>query len=439
MKQKLSKRQKHPRRHTKHSQRELERRIFHLKTLYDVSREIGFLKDPQEIMKHMLMMVLGTFGASCGFMLLADLKKGKIEAVTQRGMDPKSMDVLSQAVESGYFQESKQEANIRFVHESGTSLKGRGQPLKRVLSSLKTRVWMPFDVNETIAGGIGLGDRLSGDLYSQDDLELLSTLANEGAVAIQQIQEKEQRANLMQLFSKHVSPEVAEALWQQREQFLDGGRPRPQKLIVTAMFTDLEGFSRVSEKLDPQVLMDWLNTYMESIARTAMEHGGVVDDYFGDGVKVNFGVPLPRTTDAEIRQDAVNAVNCALAMEQEMVRLNGLMMERSLPTLRMRVGIFTGPVVAGSLGSADRLKYTTLGDTVNTASRLESFDKDLVLPHLATSPCRILIGESTLRYLDDRFETQRVGEVALKGKETKITAYCVLGRNRETEESQVSR
>ena len=85
-------------------------------------------------------------------------------------------------------------------------------------------------------------------------------------------------------------------------------------------------------------------------------------------------------------------------------------------------------MVAGSLGSADRMKYTTLGDSVNTASRLESFDKGLVIPQLETRPCRILIGESTLRYLDDQFETFRVGEIALKGKEWKVSAYCVLGR-----------
>ena len=182
-----------------------------------------------------------------------------------------------------------------------------------------------------------------------------------------------------------MAPEVAEVLWQQREQFLDGGRPRSQKQIVTVMFTDLQGFTSVSEQLDPQVLMDWLNTYMDAIARTVMDHGGVVDDYFGDGVKVNFGVPVPRTSEEEIRQDALHAVRCALALEREMARINENMKARGLPNLRMRVGIYTGPVVAGTLGSAERMKYTTLGDTVNTAARLESYDKDLFLPHFGNS------------------------------------------------------
>jgi adenylate cyclase len=149
-------------------------------------------------------------------------------------------------------------------------------------------------------------------------------------------------------------------------------------------------------------------------------------------MKANFGVPIPRTTEAEIRQDAVNAVNSALAMEREMIRLNARMQAQGLPMLKMRVGIYTGPVVAGSLGSTERMKYTTVGDTVNTASRLESFDKDLVLPHLETSPCRIIIGDSTLRFLGDQFQTQRVGELSLKGKEEKITAHCVIGRAKES-------
>jgi class 3 adenylate cyclase len=298
----------------------------------------------------------------------------------------------------------------------------------KAFSQLGASLAIPLFHQNSFIGALTLGYKKSGHFYSRDDIDLLKTISTMTVTAIEQAREKEQRGTLMQLFSKHVSSQVAEALWQQRDQFLDGGRPRSQKLIATVMFTDLQGFTTVSEKLEPQALMDFLNTYMELVARMVMEHGGVVDDYFGDGVKVNFGVPVPRTTEAEIRADATNAVNCALALEQEMRRLNAHMKERNLPTLRMRVGIYTGPVVAGSLGSADRMKYTTLGDTVNTASRLESFDKELYLPHLEDSPCRILIGESTLLNLNGEFETQRVGELTLKGKQEKIAAYCLLRR-----------
>jgi adenylate cyclase len=242
-------------------------------------------------------------------------------------------------------------------------------------------------------------------------------------------QEKRQRALLMQLFTKYVpNKEVAEIIWQQRDQLLDGGRLRSQNLIATVLFTDLMGFTTMAESRDPQAVMDWLNAYMEAMAQHVINHGGVIDKYIGDSIMAIFGVPLPRQTDAEISQDAVNAVNCALEMERSLRQLNSYWQAQELPTIGMRIGIFTGPLVAGTLGSAQRLEYTVIGDTVNTASRLESFEKDLFAFDGLTSPCRIIIGEATLQRLGRQFATQHLGEVSLKGKDQKVTVYGVVGR-----------
>ncbi|MDR4498990.1 MAG: adenylate/guanylate cyclase domain-containing protein [Candidatus Scalindua sp.] len=241
--------------------------------------------------------------------------------------------------------------------------------------------------------------------------------------------EKEQRALLMHLFSRHVSKEIADVVWKQRDQFLEGNRPRSQKITATVLFTDLKGFTSVSEKMEPQALMNWLNTYMETMAQLVVEHGGVIDDYAGDGLKANFGVPLPRNSETEISQDAVNAVNCALAMELKMNQLNTRWQEQNLPTTGMRIGIFTGSIVAGSLGSAQRLKYTTIGDTANIASRLESLDNNTLDMSPPETGCRILIGEATLRYLNHQFVTLKVGETTLKGRSEKIGVYRIVGQN----------
>ncbi len=242
-------------------------------------------------------------------------------------------------------------------------------------------------------------------------------------------QEKEQREILMQLFSKHVSKEVADVVWQQRDQFLDGNRPRSQKMTATVLFTDIKGFTSVSENLPPQELMNWLNTYMENMSQLVVKHGGVVDDYAGDGLKANFGIPFVRNSETEIGYDAVNAVECALAMEEKMDQLNADWRERDLPTVGMRIGIFTGPLVAGSLGCAQRLKYTTIGDTANIASRLESLDNAALDKTTRKTPCRILIGEATLRYLNRKFNAIKVGETALRGRSKKISVYRIVGRN----------
>ncbi len=241
-------------------------------------------------------------------------------------------------------------------------------------------------------------------------------------------QEMAQRAVLMKLFSRHVSKEVAQTIWQHREQFLDGGRPRSQRLITSVLFTDLTGFTTVSEKFTPEQLMEWLNEYMDAMAQEVSRHGGVIRQYAGDSIVVIFGVPVARQNPEEIGQDAVNAVNCALAMEAALLELNRRWRAAGKPVTGMRVGIFTGPVVAGTLGSAERSEYVTVGDTMNTASRLESFDKELFPPDPETSPCRILIGEPTLGHLGEQFETEWVGNVGLKGKEQKVGIYRVLGR-----------
>ena len=229
---------------------------------------------------------------------------------------------------------------------------------------------------------------------------------------------------LSRLISSYVSPEVADSIWKRREEFLSNGRPRPQKLTVTVLFSDLRGYTSLSEQMEPRLLVDWLNTYMESMAGLIMNHGGVIDDYAGDGIKANFGVPIPRNNQLEISQDAINAVNCALAMEEEIQRLNNTWRDLELPNTRIRIGIFTGPVVAAALGSTKRLKYTTIGDTVNIAARLESFDKEFG----KESFCRILVGESTHHYLDEKFRTDQIGEVSLKGKEKKVNIYHVLSK-----------
>ncbi|MEO8626658.1 MAG: adenylate/guanylate cyclase domain-containing protein [Betaproteobacteria bacterium] len=241
-----------------------------------------------------------------------------------------------------------------------------------------------------------------------------------------------QRTLLMRLFSRHVSREVAEAIWQQREQFLDGERPRSVRLVATVMFTDLTRFTGISEQLTPEALLDWLNECMDAMTREVSRYGGVIRQYAGDAIVAVFGIPIARRTEAEIDQDAYNAVSCALAMETALVELNRRWRSQSRPTTEMRIGIFTGPVVAGTLGSAERSEYVVVGDTVNTAATLEGFDKELFMPENDSRPARILIGEPTLDRIGARFEIQDIGNVSLKGKEQPVRVYRVIGQKADS-------
>jgi len=236
--------------------------------------------------------------------------------------------------------------------------------------------------------------------------------------------ESADRRVLMQLFARHVSRALATDLWAKRDQFLEGRRPKPLRIPVTVLFVDVKSFTSVAEGLDALALMQWVNELMEVLAKQVELHGGFVDDYFGDGMKAAFGVPVPRENDVERNADARAAVRCAIAMERSLVGLNASWAERGMPSARLRVGIDSGAAVAGSLGSSDRLKYTVLGDIANTAARLESLDDsghDFERKHV-----RVLVSFRTRELLGEGFALADRGEFALKGKAIRVRAFEVL-------------
>jgi adenylate cyclase len=260
----------------------------------------------------------------------------------------------------------------------------------------------------------------------------LGSLGSSGLVVAYIIQqERADKLKAMNLFGRFVSRSVVDHIWEDRDLFMDGDRPRPQRITVTVMLTDLIGYTTASEKKEPAEVMDWIGTYMDRMAYLVEKHGGMVNDFLGDGLMANFGVPVASTTEQEMNRDAINAVECALEMGEALEELNQRWLGEGKPTARMRIGILTGPGVVGALGSRDRMKYATVGNTVNTASRLESFDKASFGSEPEQSTCRILIGHSSFERLGGRFVTKCLGEHMLKGKGEPIRIHRVLARARD--------
>jgi adenylate cyclase len=234
-------------------------------------------------------------------------------------------------------------------------------------------------------------------------------------------QESLDRHAVMNLFGRYVTPTIAEAIWQDREQLFSQGRLKGKKIPITALFTDLKDFSTIAEQTDPEVLMDWLNEYMAAMTQVVLDHGAVVDKFIGDAVMALFGVPLARTSDEAIASDAQGAVSCAIGMAQALNLLNQKWKIEGRPTLQMRVGICTGLAVTGSLGGKQRMDYTAIGDTVNIAARLESFDKSI-----EGGICRVLVSDSTYQLLGDRFTGESIGSVHLKGRAEPTLVYQIF-------------
>jgi len=249
-----------------------------------------------------------------------------------------------------------------------------------------------------------------------------------GTVVSRRAYQAQQKQHIvMKLLGQNTSPQIAQTLWQGRDRLLKSGKLPGIRLTATMMFADIKDFSTISETMTPEELLEWLNEFLGILTQEVIQRQGIINKFTGDGVMAVFGVPTCRLDTREVEEDARAAVACALAISDRLEEMNQNWQRQGLPIIQMRIGIFSGPVVAGSLGGKDRLEYGIIGDSVNIASRLESCEK-----HRQPTNCRILIGYETLIYLREMFEVEGWGLLALKGKQQMVDVYRVVGLKRKT-------
>jgi len=186
-------------------------------------------------------------------------------------------------------------------------------------------------------------------------------------------QAEAERKQIMGMFSRYVSPEVAQQIWERREEIVLAGEER----IATVLFSDIRSFTALSAGKPSAQVLEWLNRYFTAMDEVITKEGGFLNKFIGDGLMVLFGVPLSQG----VQQDAMAAVRCALAMLERVEQLNvALQADGGGPPLKIGIGIHTGPLTCGNVGSAHRLEYSVIGETVNLASRLESMTKEVHAP-----------------------------------------------------------
>jgi len=238
-----------------------------------------------------------------------------------------------------------------------------------------------------------------------------------------QLREQYEKQQLMNLFAKHVSPETAQVIWQHKDDIFEDGELQAQEMTATVLFSDIRGFTSISEKLPPRELLSWLNEYLDAMTDCIMDHGGVIDKYIGDAIMAVFGIPFAHTQPEAIQQDALNAIAAGIAMQKRLQALNQRLEAKGKPTIQIGIGIHTGLVVAGSVGGSRRLNYSVLGDTVNVAARLESMNKEIK----THNPYNLIITGKTFAYVSDRYQAHQVGATQLRGREQASMIYCIQG------------
>ncbi|MCT0212629.1 adenylate/guanylate cyclase domain-containing protein [Synechococcus sp. CS-1324] len=233
---------------------------------------------------------------------------------------------------------------------------------------------------------------------------------------------QQQRQQIQRLLGQTTSPAVAQQLWEQRDELLSDGRFEGRLLAVTVLFSDTCDFTSLSERIKPAQLLAWLNRGMAICVPAITERGGMVNKFTGDGFLAVFGAPLGKGEVA----DAADAIDAALAIQHGLEQLNGELAADGEPAMRMRIGIHSGAVLAGSMGSSERLEYAVIGDTVNCASRLESSERER-----QSGLCRVLVSSVTrdlvLLSAPKAVEWEAWGSLQVKGRTEPLDVWELRG------------
>jgi adenylate cyclase len=288
---------------------------------------------------------------------------------------------------------------------------GRSVRIHQIRSAMCAPLWH----RERVIGVIYVDSPLHVGSLSASDLDLLTALSNYAAVAIERARLNERIRRERQArdrLERYHSPAVIEAV------LSDSGADRASVTVreTSILFADIVGFTARCESLPPEDVALFLNQFFSLAADIIFEHGGTLDKFIGDAVMAFFGAPLPQ------EDHAARAVRCAIELLGALGQWNGEREAAGEDRVEVRIAINSGPVVVGDIGSARRVDYTVLGNTVNVTARLEE--------HVA-KPGTIVLGETTQAAIADLFPTEPLGSVQLKGLSRKINIFRLVAEEVE--------
>lgn len=243
--------------------------------------------------------------------------------------------------------------------------------------------------------------------FDDRDFQVAVAISHQAALTIQRmflLERVQEEQRVRQLLQRFVSPAEADFIYQHLQ--TSGSLPGLEEIRVTVLFADISDSTGLAERLGPKQFGEMLKNYYQDMTRIVFDYGGLIDKYLGDGVMAVFGMSGDKTNIEE------RAVRAGLAM---LDRLDGMARETSEPVI-VGVGVNTGPVVAGYVGTQQRVELTVLGDTVNVAAGLQAMAR----------PNRLMVGPGTMAAIVGKFDTRRVGSIVVKGRKRDIQAHEVL-------------
>jgi adenylate cyclase len=390
---------------------EIEKSNRILKVLTKVAETLIAVRPVEEVLQQVMEIVFDHVPADRGFLMLHEESDKKLVPMVIKHRNPSS------SADSGKISISKTIAD-RVIKDRVSILTsdamvdprfGAGDSIR--FHGIRSAMCAPLWNKEQVIGIIHVDSPMLTNCFTLNDLDLLTALANYAAVAVERarlnqkiVAEEKKRERLGRFLSPQVTARIIATSESQ-----SAGLGVPEEKQATIMFADIVGFTTMSEKMSPAAVALLLNDYLSRMTDIIFKYEGTLDKYIGDAIMAVFGAPL------EMPDHATRAVKAALEMQERLAEFNAERKEG--PSLRIRIGVNSGKVVAGEIGSINKKEYTVLGDTVNTASRLESS---------AAKPGTVVIGENTYELVKSQFRFEGLGPHTLKGKEKTVAVYQVL-------------
>ncbi len=379
------------------SMSELQEDYDKLRISHEVAKSLAGSTDLDQVLDRMVGTFQKLLGADRGELLLLD--EAGVLAPRGGSSGGYSTTIARMALEnSAALLSGDAQADARFAAAKSV-----------MVQEIRATMAAPIEQSGRQHGVLVLDSQNQTSLFTDKDLGLLRTGAAQAGVALNNVdlaQRLAEEAVMRAQFSRLLAPNLVDHIVDQSLTVIRQGELRP----VTTLFGDLRGFTSFSETRSPTEVVAMLNDYFEVMVEILFRHEGTLDKFVGDEVMGLFGAPVAH------EDDPVRAVRTAIEMQQAMVALNAEWARRGVPQLTAGIGINTGEVTAGFIGSGRALSYTVIGDAVNTAARM--------CDHATGG--QILIGRQTWEQVRDQFETQEVPALSAKNKKDPVAVWQVV-------------
>lgn len=373
-----------------------------LRIAYELQRAIGAELDLDRLLEKILERSFDLLSADRGVILLFENGELKPRCSRARRPGPEEL-VVSRAVVGQVVKEKVA------VLSSDAKLDPRFSESKSIImTGIRSSMAVPLLYRNELLG-VMMVDSQNPNAFGEKDLQLFTNIANQAALSITNAnlaQRIEEEALARARFQRLLSPAIAELVVSGKVEVKQGGEPR----VTTMLFSDIRGFTSRSETMRAGDIVQMLNEFFERMVEIIFKHEGTLDKFVGDEIMALFGAPVSHP------DDAVRAVRTALAMLDELRRFNEERTAHDQPAFEIGIGINSGEVVAGYIGSSKAMQYTVIGAPVNLAARLCSAAKGM----------QVLISESTWEHVREDFEVRELEPIRPKGIAQPVRVFEVL-------------